>query len=181
MQTYSSQVAAWMVRMESNLARGNTLMEDLNNRCTLFIQVSSVSKSIHSPLLSTLAICCHVLVANFLFNALLLGVQSAFLSCFGVHIFCFIPRYFIFFGMQCLLFADNIVVMFWGQIFCFLTNYLVCRTYNIVFMFLGCTLSVLCPIIIYFIYLFFFFLCPGCVSCLQHCRHDKVADFLFFA
>nr|KAG5706407.1 hypothetical protein BaRGS_033168 [Batillaria attramentaria] len=38
MQSYTTQVSAWMVRMESNLARGNTLMEDLNNRCVLFIQ-----------------------------------------------------------------------------------------------------------------------------------------------
>ncbi|XP_041350230.1 WASH complex subunit 4-like isoform X3 [Gigantopelta aegis] len=37
-QTYSAQVTAWMVRMESNLSRGSTLMEDLNNRCLLFIQ-----------------------------------------------------------------------------------------------------------------------------------------------
>lgn len=38
MQALSTQVAAWMVRMESNLSRGNTLMEDLNNRCMLFLQ-----------------------------------------------------------------------------------------------------------------------------------------------
>jgi len=37
-QAYSSSVAAWMVRMESNLHRGNTLMEDLDQRCMLFIQ-----------------------------------------------------------------------------------------------------------------------------------------------
>lgn len=41
MQALSTQVAAWMVRMESNLSRGNTLMEDLNNRCMLFLQVIS--------------------------------------------------------------------------------------------------------------------------------------------
>ncbi|XP_055882277.1 WASH complex subunit 4-like isoform X2 [Biomphalaria glabrata] len=37
LQTYSTTVAAWMVRMESSLD-GGTLMEDLNNRCVLFIQ-----------------------------------------------------------------------------------------------------------------------------------------------
>ncbi|ESO99519.1 hypothetical protein LOTGIDRAFT_113446 [Lottia gigantea] len=37
-QVYSTQVSAWMVKMESNLARGGTLMEDLNNRAVLFIQ-----------------------------------------------------------------------------------------------------------------------------------------------
>ncbi|CAL1541419.1 unnamed protein product [Lymnaea stagnalis] len=37
-QMYSTAVAAWMVRMESSLERGSTLMEDLNNRCVLFIQ-----------------------------------------------------------------------------------------------------------------------------------------------
>ncbi|XP_067685139.1 WASH complex subunit 4-like isoform X2 [Haliotis asinina] len=37
-QTYSTQVSAWMVKMESNLSRGATLMEDLNNRAVLFIQ-----------------------------------------------------------------------------------------------------------------------------------------------
>ncbi|CAH1784090.1 unnamed protein product, partial [Owenia fusiformis] len=32
------QVSAWMVKMESNLSKASTLIEDLNNRCTLFIQ-----------------------------------------------------------------------------------------------------------------------------------------------
>ena len=39
MQGYSSQVAAWMVRMESSMAPSNTLSKDINNRCLLFIQV----------------------------------------------------------------------------------------------------------------------------------------------
>ncbi|CAG5126289.1 unnamed protein product, partial [Candidula unifasciata] len=37
-QVYSATVAAWMVRMESNMERGTTLMEDLSARCILFIQ-----------------------------------------------------------------------------------------------------------------------------------------------
>ncbi|XP_059151833.1 WASH complex subunit 4-like isoform X4 [Physella acuta] len=37
-QTLSTSVAAWMVRMETTFEKGGTLMEDLNNRCIVFIQ-----------------------------------------------------------------------------------------------------------------------------------------------
>ena len=37
-QNFHTIVMAWMVEMESAMTKGN-LMEDLNNRCTLFIQV----------------------------------------------------------------------------------------------------------------------------------------------
>ncbi|CAE1304616.1 MRT43 [Acanthosepion pharaonis] len=37
-QAYYNQVGAWMVNMESNMNRGNTVMQDLNNRCNLFLQ-----------------------------------------------------------------------------------------------------------------------------------------------
>lgn len=38
-QNFHTTVMAWMVEMESAMTRAN-LMEDLNNRCVLFIQVS---------------------------------------------------------------------------------------------------------------------------------------------
>ena len=38
-------VCAWMVKMESNLSRGGTLIEDLNHRCVLFIQVCTYQGS----------------------------------------------------------------------------------------------------------------------------------------
>ncbi|XP_069101114.1 WASH complex subunit 4-like isoform X2 [Argopecten irradians] len=37
-QNFHTSVSAWMVEMESSMTRGKTLMEDLNNRCVLFIQ-----------------------------------------------------------------------------------------------------------------------------------------------
>jgi len=37
-QMYYIQVCTWMVQMESSLSRGKTLLDDLNNRCVLFIQ-----------------------------------------------------------------------------------------------------------------------------------------------
>jgi len=40
-QNFHTSVAAWMVEMESTFERGKNLMEDLNNKCVLFIQVIS--------------------------------------------------------------------------------------------------------------------------------------------
>ncbi|CAI9722200.1 Hypothetical predicted protein [Octopus vulgaris] len=37
-QSYFSQIGIWMVNMESNLSRGSSVMQELNNRCNLFIQ-----------------------------------------------------------------------------------------------------------------------------------------------
>jgi len=45
-QAVHVQVSAWMVRMESNLSRGSTLLEDMNNKCALFIQGLLYSYSI---------------------------------------------------------------------------------------------------------------------------------------
>ncbi|KAH3860383.1 hypothetical protein DPMN_023281 [Dreissena polymorpha] len=40
-QAYHATVTAWMVEMETNVPRGKTLMEDLQSRSSLFIQVNS--------------------------------------------------------------------------------------------------------------------------------------------
>ncbi|XP_078001541.1 WASH complex subunit 4-like [Glandiceps talaboti] len=37
-QQLNMLVASWMVKIESNLSKGKTLVQELNNRCTLFIQ-----------------------------------------------------------------------------------------------------------------------------------------------
>lgn len=38
LQTYNANIASWMVRMESNMEKGDSLMDNLNYRCVLFIQ-----------------------------------------------------------------------------------------------------------------------------------------------
>ena len=40
-QLYYMQVSSWMVQMESSLAKGGSVVDDINKRCSLFIQVSS--------------------------------------------------------------------------------------------------------------------------------------------
>lgn len=39
-QLYYMQVSSWMVQMESNLSKGGSLVDDINKRCSVFIQVS---------------------------------------------------------------------------------------------------------------------------------------------
>lgn len=41
-QVIYQQVAAWMVKMESNLMNNATLPDELNGRCLLFVQVRRV-------------------------------------------------------------------------------------------------------------------------------------------